>query len=138
MYSFEIKRELNFTNLREAFFQTVSNSSWAHEGYLAAAEIDTDEEFREELGRLSASFGIGIIQLDIEDPESSQILFFSEKADKKLDWDTLNKLANNADVKHLIKHIKNNVTTNEIVKEFYDCVLGPEELLESIRQLKQP
>jgi len=37
LYSFELKRELNFTNLREAFFQAVSNSSWANEGYLVAA-----------------------------------------------------------------------------------------------------
>jgi hypothetical protein len=34
LLSFEIKRELSFTNLRESFFQTVSNSSWANEGYL--------------------------------------------------------------------------------------------------------
>ena len=28
LYSFEIKKELSFSNLREAFFQAVSNSSW--------------------------------------------------------------------------------------------------------------
>ncbi len=47
LYSFEIKKELSFSNLREAFFQAVSNSSWAHEGYLVAADILTDEDFRE-------------------------------------------------------------------------------------------
>ena len=45
-YSFEIKKSLSFSNLREAFFQAVSNSSWAHEGYLVAADISTDEDFR--------------------------------------------------------------------------------------------
>jgi len=68
LYSFEIKKSLSFSNLREAFFQAVSNSSWAHEGYLTAADISTDEDFRAELRRLSSSFGIGIIQLDLEDP----------------------------------------------------------------------
>jgi len=29
LFSFELKRELNFPNLRELFFQAVSNSSWA-------------------------------------------------------------------------------------------------------------
>jgi hypothetical protein len=33
LYSFEVKKRLSFSNLREAFFQAVSNSSWAHEGY---------------------------------------------------------------------------------------------------------
>ncbi|MCL2025857.1 MAG: HTH domain-containing protein [Leptospirales bacterium] len=30
LLSFELKRELSFGNLRESFFQTVSNSSWAN------------------------------------------------------------------------------------------------------------
>ena len=63
-----LKKRLSFSNLREAFFQAVSNSSWANEGYLVAADISTDEDFQAELHRLSASFGIAIIQLDIEQP----------------------------------------------------------------------
>ena len=50
-YSFEIKQQLSFSNLRESFFQAVSNSSWAHEGYLVTAEIDVDLEFLNELSR---------------------------------------------------------------------------------------
>jgi uncharacterized protein len=61
LYSFEIKKALSFGNLREAFFQAVSNSSWAHEGYLVAADISEDEDFRGELRRLSGSFGIGVM-----------------------------------------------------------------------------
>ncbi len=45
LYSFEIKKALNFNNLREAFFQAVSNSSWANEGYLVAHEIAEEEDF---------------------------------------------------------------------------------------------
>jgi hypothetical protein len=45
LYLFEVKKRLSFSNLREAFFQAVSNSSWANEGYLVAADISTDEDF---------------------------------------------------------------------------------------------
>ena len=75
LFSFELKRELNFSNLRESFFQAVSNSSWANEGYLVAAEIDATDDFLDELKRLSTSFGIGVIKLDRTDPDSSELLF---------------------------------------------------------------
>jgi hypothetical protein len=42
-----LKKDLNFSNLRESYFQAVSNFSWANEGYLVAVEIDTDKEFME-------------------------------------------------------------------------------------------
>ncbi|MGB3691584.1 MAG: HTH domain-containing protein [Spirulinaceae cyanobacterium] len=60
--SFEVKKELNLSTLREKFFQTVSNSSWANESYLAATEISQNPDFKTELGRLSSSFGIGVIK----------------------------------------------------------------------------
>ena len=68
-YSFELKKAISFGNLRSAFFQAVSNSSWANEGYLAAAEISQDEDFLSELRRLSTSFSIGVIQLSLDDPD---------------------------------------------------------------------
>jgi uncharacterized protein len=40
VYSFELKRKIEFSNLREYYFQAVSNSSWANKGYLVCAEID--------------------------------------------------------------------------------------------------
>lgn len=43
IYSFEIKKELNFSNYKESFFQAVSNSSWANEGYLVTIEIKQDK-----------------------------------------------------------------------------------------------
>ena len=67
LFSFEIKKSLNKGNYREAYFQAVSNSSWAHEGYLVAAHILQDDEFLAELERLASSFGIGIIHLDPSD-----------------------------------------------------------------------
>ncbi len=131
VYSFEIKKRLSFSNLREAFFQAVSNSSWAHEGYLAAADISTDEDFQAELRRLAASFGIGIIQLDLEEPDSSNILVPARERDA-LDWDALNKLAMNKDVLDILKRIKNDLQTKEIRPEGYDPILRPEELIASI------
>lgn len=127
LYSFEIKREISFTNLREAFFQAVSNSSWAHEGYLCAAEISQNEDFLSELKRLSGSFGIGIIKLDIKDPDSSEIIFPSRIRDT-LDWESVNKLCINEDFKEFLARIKADLISREVRKEKYDAVWTSEAL----------
>lgn len=132
LLSFELKRELNLTTLRENFFQTVSNSSWANESYLAAAEISQNADFRSELGRLCTSFGIGIIRLDITDPNSSEILY-QAKTRENLDWETINKLTMNKDFKEFLKRIRNDLSSNEIRKEKYDKILSEQELLYLIR-----
>jgi hypothetical protein len=90
-YSFEIKLELGFSNLRESFFQTVSNSYWSNESYLAAKEIDDSRDFSDELKRLSSLFGIGIIKIDVAEPQNS-IILHSATNRPQLDWDTINKL----------------------------------------------
>ena len=61
LLSFELKKSIDRNNYREYFFQAVSNSSWANEGYLVAANIAEDDELLNELERLSTSFGIGLI-----------------------------------------------------------------------------
>ena len=133
LYSFEIKKALSFSNLREAFFQAVSNSSWAHEGYLVAADIVTDEDFRDELRRLSASFGIGIIELDIEDPNSSSVLVPARERDA-LDWEALNKLTMNKDVVDLLKRIRNDLQVKETRTEEYDKIFDANQLVNSIQR----
>ncbi|KAF5433626.1 hypothetical protein C5S35_15935 [Candidatus Methanophagaceae archaeon] len=134
LYSFEMKTELTFSNIRESFFQTVSNSSWANEGYLVAPKISQDEEFMFELKRLSTSFGIGIIKIGIEDPDSSEILF-PAKFKTELDWDTINKLAGeNDDFKEFITRIKNDLSSKEVRKEKYDQVYNAEKLKEMIEK----
>lgn len=133
LYSFELKKSLSFANLREAFFQAVSNSSWANEGYLVAAEVSKDEDFLSELRRLSGAFGIGIIRLSLDDPDASEI-FFPAKEREAVDWDTLNKLTMNADIKHLLVRIKNDLQTKEIIKEQYDKIHGLDELLKLIKK----
>ncbi len=135
LYSFELKRELNFSNLREAFFQAVSNSSWAHEGYLCAAEISEDEDFLSEIKRLSGSFGIGVIRLDITDPDASRVIF-PAKQKENLDWESIDKLCNqNPDFKDFLKSIKDNLKISKIHKDEYDDVLSAEELQEKFQLL---
>jgi len=133
IFSFEIKRELTFGNLRESFFQTVSNSSWAHEGYLVAAGISVDEDFQAELKRLSSSFGIGVIKINMEEPDSSEILF-SARTSENLDWDTINKLTMNPDFKDFLKRVKTDISSKEIRKEKYNRVCDQNELAKIIKK----
>lgn len=134
LYSFEMKKELTFSNIRESFFQAVSNSSWANEGYLVAANISQDEEFLSELKRLSSAFGIGIIKIDIEDPDSSNILF-PAKFKSELDWDTINKLSmENSDFNNFIEGIKDVFSIKYVIKEKYDKVYDTDKLKEKINK----
>lgn len=128
LYSFELKRKLEFSNIRESFFQAVSNSSWSNEGYLVAASICNDGEFIDELKRLSSSFGIGIIQIDIDSPDDSKIIF-PAKNKNELDWETINKLNSiNNDFKEFISDVKVCVTSNKIYKAAYDKIVDLSEL----------
>lgn len=126
--SFEIKLELNFGNLRESFFQAVSNSSWANEGYLVTANIQQDVGFWQELSRLSSSFGIGVIELDVQEVESSD--FFSPAAnDDILDWPAVNNLATeNGDFNEFIKRVQKELTAREVREDWYDKIKSDEEL----------
>lgn len=133
LFSFELKKDLTFANLRESFFQTVSNSSWANEGYLVAAEISGDDEFRAELRRLSTSFGIGVIQLNLGDPDASEIIY-PARARETLDWDAINKLTMNADFREFLRRVRIDISSKEIRKEKYDRILERDELIKTIRQ----
>ena len=134
LYSFELKKEIGFHNLRESFFQAVSNSSWANEGYLVSANEIQDDELLSELKRLSTSFGIGIIKIDINNPDASEIIF-PAKSKRNLDWDTVNKLANeNPDFRDFVKRIKIDNSSKEIRKEKYDSVYEADELVKLIKK----
>lgn len=123
LFSFEIKKSLSKANYRESFFQALSNSSWAHEGYLVAADIKQDDELMSELGRLTASFGIGIIQLDLEDIDSSMIVFPS-RAKTLLDWETINKLSEqNSDFEKFIQDVRIDFESKRIHRSEFDEVL---------------
>jgi hypothetical protein len=88
MSSYELKKEINSdSELKKAFFQAVSNSSWANYGYLVAFEFS--DSLNEEMARLNQSFGIGIIELNAN-PYQSKILFPATYRD--LDFKTIDKL----------------------------------------------
>lgn len=92
IFSFELKKELKTANFKEYFFQAVSNSSWAHEGYLVAAKIQEDGKLVEALQKLSQSFGIGIIHLNTENIMESQIIS-PARVKEKLDFSVVDELA---------------------------------------------
>lgn len=126
--SFELKKAINRNNYREYFFQAVSNSSWANEGYLVAASISQDDELLNELERLSTSFGIGLIQLDLDDIDSSKVIFNAHKK-KELDWETMNKLSEiNSDFKKFLQDVKIDFDSKRIHKSEYDGILNDPEI----------
>lgn len=86
--SYEIKKEINSdSELKKAYFQAVSNSSWANYGYLVAFEFS--DSLSDEMERLNQSFGIGIIELNVN-PYQSKVLFPASYRD--LDFKTIDKL----------------------------------------------
>ncbi|WQZ66133.1 hypothetical protein KVK90_00460 [Helicobacter pylori] len=87
LFSFELKIRINFSNLKESYFQAVSNSTWANEGYLVVFNID--DEVLNELRRLNQSFGIGVIKLESEISNSKILLPAKER---EIDIPTLNML----------------------------------------------
>lgn len=99
--SYEIKKEINTDyELKESFFQAVSNSSWANHGFLVAFYFN--ESLHDEMKRLSQSFGIGFIELKAN-PYESRLLFPSTY--KELDFKTIDKLCKiNPDFEKFIKH----------------------------------
>ena len=126
--SFELKKAINRNNYREYFFQAVSNSSWANEGYLVAASISQDDELLNELERLSTSFGIGLIQLDLDDIDSSKVIFNAHKK-KELDWETMNKLSEiNGDFKKFLQDVKIDFDSKRIHKSEYDGIINDPEI----------
>lgn len=133
LFSFELKRELNFHNLRSAFFQCVSNSSWANESYLVAAKFSDDDDFFDELKRLSTSFGIGVIRIDLLNPNASEIIY-SAKYKDNLDWDMVNKLSRmNKDFKAFLERINKDLASKEIIEERYDKFLSENDLLNTLK-----
>ncbi|HQF85293.1 MAG TPA: HTH domain-containing protein [Smithellaceae bacterium] len=133
LYSFELKKSIDRSNYREYFFQAVSNSSWANEGYLVAANIKDDDELLNELERLSTSFGIGIIELDLEDIDSSRVIFQAHRK-KELDWETMNKLSDiNKDFRKFIQDVKIDFDSKRIHKSEYDEIISnPVEYIKKI------
>ncbi|WQR69141.1 hypothetical protein KVD13_00455 [Helicobacter pylori] len=107
LFSFELKKELGFSNLKESYFQAVSNSSWANEGYLVVFE-EIEDEVLSELRWLNQSFGIGVIKLESEISNSKILLPAKER---EIDIPTLNMLVERSseDFKPFIKDINKQI-----------------------------
>ena len=99
---------------------------------MAAAIIAKDTDFKNELERLSSSFGIGVISVDVEDLDATSIVFPARSKDF-VDWETVNKLTTlNSDFRDFLKRIKIDITSREIRRELYDPALSKEELVNSL------
>lgn len=108
--SYELKREINSdSELKKAYFQAVSNSSWANFGYLVAFEFS--DSLYEEMSRLNQSFGIGVIELNAN-PYQSKILFTAKYRD--LDFKTIDKLCKiNKEFEKFIEQTEKLMTAQE-------------------------
>lgn len=120
LWSFEVKVLINRSNVREVFFQAVSNSSWANFGYLVASEIEGADTLKE-LRMLSSLHGIGFIRLDAENPSESQVMIpAKERID--IDWNTANRLAEeNKDFLDYIKLVRQFYQTGDISSAGWDA-----------------
>ena len=108
--SYEIKKEINSdSELKKAYFQAVSNSSWANYGYLVAFEIS--DSLSDEMERLNQSFGIGVIELN-SNPYQSKILYPSRY--RELDFKTIDKLCKiNVEFEQFIEQIDKLMTADD-------------------------
>ncbi|NVK86109.1 MAG: hypothetical protein HWE21_17410 [Cytophagia bacterium] len=106
--SYELKKEINTDyELKEAFFQAVSNSTWANHGFLVAFYIN--ESLEDEIKRLNQSFGIGVIELKANPFESK---LHHPARYKKLDFKTIDKLCKiNNDFNEFIAHTEKVLTS---------------------------
>ncbi len=133
LFSFELKVNLKLTNLKESYFQAVSNSSWANEGYLVVKNID--DEVLGELRRLNQSFGIGVIKLESEISNSKILLPARER---EIDIPTLNMLVEQSlvDFKPFMIDINTQIEKGldtPIEMKSFDKVLDDEEMQKYIK-----
>lgn len=130
LYSFELKdQKVTLSSLKQFYFQAVSNSSWANEGYLV---MSTDPEsmnssLKEEIERLVNSFGIGVIYLDINDFKRSHIVYQAQHKEK-IDFNTIVKLtseekANNKTFKEFVNAVNSCIRTHKKNPTAYEALL---------------
>ncbi len=133
LFSFELKIRIKLSNLKESYFQAVSNSTWANEGYLVVFNID--DEVLNELRRLNQSFGIGVIKLESEISNSKILLPAKER---EIDIPTLNMLIEQSPedfkpfMEKITKQIEKGLDTAIEMKGF-DPVLDDEAMQKHIK-----
>lgn len=105
LWSFEVKVAIDTTNVRQSFFQALSNSSWAHYGYLVASSLVEGKggDTLRELEILAARHGIGFILLNVKEPVGKSQILIPAKERLEIDWDMANRLVKeNKDFKSFI------------------------------------
>lgn len=113
LWSFEVKRLLNRSNVRESYFQAVSNSSWANFGYLVSAEIEGAETLKE-IRMLYAVHGIGLIQLDYANPMES-VIQIPARERSGVEWSMCSRLADeNSDFAKFMKRVRQFYQTGDL------------------------
>lgn len=132
LFSFELKKELSLSNLKESYFQAVSNSTWANEGYLVVFGIKDKykDKVLDELKRLNQSFGIGVIKLESEISNSKILLPAKER---EVDIPTLNMLVEQSpeDFKPFMRNINEQIEKGldtAIEMKGFDPVLDDEAM----------
>lgn len=148
-YSFELKCSVTLSTLKQYYFQAVSNSSWANYGYLVTAELDIfDPILMEELGRLVNAFGIGVILLNPERLNQTEVVFEATYKEQ-LDFYTMEKISNkigNTDFKNFLDGVNSCVATkyDPVAKssiltnpKHFDPVLSAEALKQFLKKKKE-
>lgn len=113
--SVELKVRAVSTNLRESFFQTVSNSKWAHEALLVFAMAITDTSLAEELRRLGKSYDVSIISYGL----SEEYLDSLPPADQMLQIDEgqFEQIASNIRITHIVSARKSETLDWDAIKD---------------------
>lgn len=119
-YSFELKIKIDKSNITEAYFQAVSNSSWANYGYLVVEDLDMNKKFLENLIRLNNGYGIGVIKLNLNNPVNSEIIISARQRDI-VDINFMNFLsASNNDFYNFVKNVIDIIDTKKIKPKVFD------------------
>lgn len=114
----EVKVRLTGGNVREAFFQSVSNSLWANRAYLVATEVKGEDTLAE-LTTLCSLHGIGYISLDADNPLESRVLIPAREREE-VDWASANRIAEeNADFREFLGHVLNYLQTGKVVESLW-------------------
>ena len=118
LWSFEVKKQLTKGNVRQHFFQAVSNSTWANLGYLVATGLNNDVE--PELQMLASLHGIGVLILNTESLFDSQILIPARER-TVIDWQSVNRIVSeNADFHRFIEQVGIYSQTGKMVKSVWN------------------
>lgn len=120
LVSFEVKKDIKRSDVREYFFQTVSNSAWANYAYLAAGVVKGNAY--EELALLCSSYGVGFIEINMANPENSTIKI-PAVLKESIDVNGLNRLVvENPDAQEFVENVSIYIKTGRLKPKDWNLV----------------